>query len=82
MQALYRVLAILFILAGSVMVFGARVFVDRFQLQLKSTIDFEHQMDQEEMEQYKMTKAVVNFKMLGLLAALPGFIFIILGFRQ
>jgi uncharacterized protein (DUF1919 family) len=63
------------------MVFMARDLVQRFHLAEKAKIDFEHQMSEEEAQQYKWNKAVVNFKMLGMLVALPGIILVLIIFR-
>ncbi|MDF2523027.1 MAG: hypothetical protein K0R31_668 [Clostridiales bacterium] len=76
-----RILAFLFIVPGVVMVFASNWAVKKFNLTEKTVVEGEHEMDDEELSEYKRLKAVVNFKMLGLLVALPGFILIIIGFK-
>lgn len=76
-----KVLAFFFIIAGGAMVFGARQFVDRFGLDRNIKCDYENEMDEEEIKQYKTDKAVLNFKMLGMLAVLPGIVLILIAFK-
>jgi hypothetical protein len=38
-------------------------------------------MDEEELEDYKLTKATVNMKMYGMLIALPGIILTLVAFK-
>ena len=78
---LFRILAFIFLIPGVVMVFGAEQFVKKFGLERKVTVDFENTMSEEELEQFKKSKAMVNFKMAGMLVALPGLVFILLGFK-
>ncbi len=68
-----KISAFVFIAVGFAMVFLAGFFVDRFNLGKDIKCDFEHGMNQEELEQYKRSRAVLSFKMLGMLVALPGF---------
>lgn len=76
-----KILAFLFLVPGFALALGAGWVVDRFGLQEKQTCDFEHEMEAEELKNYKRNKAVVNTKMLGMLIALPGIIFMIIAFR-
>lgn len=76
-----KILAFLFLIPGVIMVFAAKLAVKKFNLAEKTKINSAYEMDEEESKQYKYLKAIVNFKMLGLLVALPGFILIIIGFR-
>lgn len=76
-----RILAFVFTIPGVFMVFASNWAVEKFNLVDKTQVEFEHEMNEEELRQYKFSKAVVNFKMLGMLVALPGFILIIIGFR-
>lgn len=76
-----KILGFLFLIPGVAMVFGAKELVTKFNLKEKMKIDFEHDMSDQELEQYKFSKATVNFKMLGMLIALPGFILILIAFK-
>jgi hypothetical protein len=76
-----KIIAVLFIVAGFITVFAAKLAVKKYGLDEKSKCDFEHEMGEEELKQYKYNKAVVNLKMIGLLVALPGFVIMFIVFR-
>jgi len=78
---LLKVLAFVLILAGVFVVFGARWLVEKYNLDRDVKCDFEGEISEDELKQYKRNKAVVNLKMLGMLLALPGFILVILLFK-
>ncbi|HEY9060207.1 MAG TPA: hypothetical protein VIO64_06865 [Pseudobacteroides sp.] len=69
-----KIIAIIFIAMGAITVFGSKAIVKRFELNKRTTCDFEHEMSEEELEEYLFNKAVVRCKMLGMILALPGFI--------
>ncbi|MCX7842186.1 MAG: hypothetical protein N2489_03830 [Clostridia bacterium] len=72
-----KILGFISIAAGAVMVFGARSFVKKFRLDQSVKCDFENEFTEEELERYKFDKALVNYKMVGLLVALPGLVAVI-----
>jgi hypothetical protein len=76
-----KVLGILLVVAGVAMVFMARQIVEKYNLSHKAKVDFEHEMGEEELKEFKKGKAAVNMKMLGMLVALPGFILILIAFK-
>ncbi len=76
-----KIVAFIPIILGFAMVLLAGFIVDRFNLDRDVKCDFDHGMNQEELKQYKRNRAVLNFKMLGMLVALPGLILIIILFR-
>lgn len=76
-----RILALVFIAAGFSMVFAAGFIVKRYKLDKNAECEFEDEMTEQEIELYKFRKATVNFKMLGMLVALPGLILFIILFR-
>jgi len=76
-----KILAFAFLLAGFGMVFGAKNLVRKFNMDEKARCNFEHEMDEEELKQYKFNKAAVNTKMMGMLVALPGLILILIAFK-
>lgn len=80
-MAVLRILAFVFIILGFGMAISARALVQRFKLDQNTKCDFENEMDEEELKQYKLNKAIVNFKMLGMLVALPGIILLVIVFR-
>jgi hypothetical protein len=76
-----KVLGILLVVAGVAMVFMARQIVEKYNLSHNAKVGFDHEMSEEELEQFKLSKATVNMKMLGMLVALPGFILILIAFK-
>ena len=78
---IFKILAFVFLIPGFGLALAAKWVVDRFRLEQKQIYEFEEEMDEEELKQYKYNKAVVNTKMLGMLIALPGLIFLIIAFR-
>ncbi|MCX7708939.1 MAG: hypothetical protein N2484_03720 [Clostridia bacterium] len=76
-----KILAFLFLAAGFGIVFAARTIVKKYHLDQKSKCDFENEMTGEELQQYKVNKATVNVKMMGMLVALPGLILIVVLFK-
>ena len=72
-----KILGLVIFFAGAAMAFGAGVIVDKFHLNEKVKIDFENEMDEEEILKYKRNKAIVNFKMLGMIVSIPGIIMIL-----
>lgn len=78
---IYRILGFAFLLAGFGIVFGAKSLVKKFELDKKVNCSFEGEMSEEEVQNYKLTKASVNLKMMGLLLSVPGLVFILLAFK-
>jgi hypothetical protein len=76
-----KISAFIFLIPGIIMVFGAKYFVKRLGLQKNMKCDFENEMTVEELEKYKYDRAVVNFKMYGMLVLLPGIIILLIAFR-
>jgi hypothetical protein len=76
-----KILGFVFLIPGILTVFGSRWLVARYGLDKNIGCDFENEMSEEELKQYRVNKAVVNLKMIGMLMALPGFIMIIIAFR-
>ena len=76
-----KIMAGVFLIAGFGTVLGAKNLIKKFDLDKKVNLNFEHEMDEEEIEQYKQTKATVNVKMYGMLIALPGVILTLIAFK-
>lgn len=76
-----KILALVFMVVGFSMALGSKPIVGKFGLDKNVICDFEHEMNEVELREYKYNKAVVNFKMLGMLVALPGIILFIFAFR-
>jgi hypothetical protein len=78
---LLQILALVFLVAGFGTVYAARFIVNRYKLDLSTKCDFEQEMNEDELKNYKLNKAVVNVKMLGMLIALPGLVLLLVSFR-
>jgi len=78
---MFKVVGFLFLAAGFGTVFSAKNLVRKFNLDSKTRCDFEHEMNEEEMNQYKFDKAAVNVKMYGMLVSIPGLVLVLMAFR-
>ena len=80
-MAALRILAFVFLIPGLAIVYSARRIVEKYSLHDKVECEYEAEMSDEEIAAYKLNKAVVNLKMIGMLIALPGFILAVIAFR-
>lgn len=78
---IYKLFGFAFLLAGFGMVFGAKTLVKKYNLDKKVNCSFEGELSEEEVQDYKLTKAAVNVKMLGLLVSVPGLVLILIAFK-
>ena len=78
---LLKILAFVFLVPGFIIALAARGIVSRFNLDKNTKCEYETQMSEDELKQYKYNKAVVNLKMLGMIIALPGIVLILVVFR-
>lgn len=78
---LLKALGFFFIVAGALTVFGARWIVNKYSLDKNAKCDFENEMGEEEIKQYKLNKALVNIKLIGMAMTLPGIVIILIIFR-
>lgn len=76
-----KIFGFIFLIIGILVVFAASWIVKRYNMDRSVTCDYEHEMNEEELADYKRGRAVLNMKMLGMLIALPGFILIFLAYR-
>ena len=76
-----KIMAGILLIAGFVTVLGSKSLVKRFNLDQKVDVKFAHEMNEEEITQYKITKASVDVKMAGMLIALPGIIITLIAFK-
>lgn len=76
-----KILAFLFLIAGFGTVFAAKSLVKRFGMDEKVKCDFENEMTEDELKQYKFNRASVNLKMLGMLVSIPGLVLILIAFK-
>jgi|LSQX01.3.fsa_nt_gb hypothetical protein len=74
-------LSVLVILSGFIIVHIAPSIVKKYKLNEKVKCEFEHEMTEEELIEYKRNRAVINIKMTGMLISLPGFVLLFIVFR-
>ena len=73
-----QIISIILIIIGGIFVFGSSLIVKKFNIAEKMICNFDKELSEEELIEYKNNKALVNVKMLGLLIALPGIIIMLL----
>ena len=78
---LFKFVGFLLIALGSAMSYGAGYFVKKFQLDQNSACDFEEELSDIELIEYKFNKALINLKTFGMLVLLPGVFFVYYGFK-
>ena len=76
-----KIIAVVLLVAGFGTVLEAKNLVKKINMEQKVKVTFEHEMDEKEMAEYKLTKATVNMKMYGMLIALPGIILTLVAFK-
>lgn len=76
-----KILAGIILVTGFLTVLEAKKLVQRFGLDKKVSIRYEDEMDEEEAQDYRLVKATVNVKMIGMLIALPGIILTLVVFK-
>ena len=76
-----KIIAVVLLVAGFGTVLEAKNLVKKFNTAPNTKVTFEHEMDEKELEEYKLTKATVNMKMCGMLIALPGIILTLVAFK-
>jgi len=77
-----EILAGLIMAAGVAMVAAAKKIVKKFGLDKKVTTEHESELDESELEEYRMLKATVNVKLYGMLVFLPGVILLLIAFNR
>ncbi|MHB1484668.1 MAG: hypothetical protein ACYCYI_08385 [Saccharofermentanales bacterium] len=83
-EIILKVLGSLLAIAGLVVIYAAPKIVAKRKLDEKKTIDPERVagLDEEELKKYKTDSAILDVKIKGLLIALPGFVIILIMFRN
>ncbi len=76
-----KIIAYTFLILGFLIVFLANWIVTKYNLVNTIICEFEDEMTEDEILQYKNNKAIVNLKMYGMLIALPGLIMTIIGYK-
>lgn len=76
------ILALVIMGLGFAVVFAAKIIVSKFNLQQKQKCNFESELSKEELDKYKLDKAIVSVKMMGLVITIPGLILFILSYTK
>jgi hypothetical protein len=76
-----KIIAFVLIAAGAFINYGAKLIVNRLKLADKMNASEAGEFSDEELEKYKMTKAIARVKVVGVLVMLPGVILIYIAFR-
>jgi phosphoserine phosphatase len=67
-----KVMGICFVIIGAVITFLTKYIVRKYQIDARMTCDFENELNEKELAQYKFDKAVVNIKIIGMIVIFPG----------
>ncbi len=78
MDTALKIIGIVIFAAGAVMVYTAKFIVRKFKLSDKQEYEFESSASEEDIRNYKTSKAVVTVKKTGMLTMLPGLVLILL----
>ena len=76
-----QILSLVIMAAGFATVFASKAIVKKYDLAKKQTCEHAEEMSVEEIEEYKYNKAVIRFKMMGLVVSIPGLILFMIYFR-
>ncbi len=76
-----KILAGIILFTGFGIVLCAKNLVMRFNLVQKTDVNYENEMDEEEIARYRLYKATVNVKMVGMLIAIPGIVLTLIVFK-
>lgn len=66
---------------GFAIVYLAKFIVNKYKLNEKAVCNFEHELTEEKLMEYKFNKAIVNVKILGFFIALPGVILLLVAIK-
>jgi UPF0716 family protein affecting phage T7 exclusion len=75
------ILGIILSLSGALCVFMSPVISKKLNLSENVKCDFDKEMTEEEVHNYKEMKASVNVKMAGMLLLLPGLIIVLISYN-
>lgn len=67
---------------GFAIVYLSKLIVKKYRLNESAVCDFENELNEEELIEYKCNKATVKVKIFGLIVALPGVILILSTFLK
>jgi hypothetical protein len=77
----YKIAAFILIGIGAIINYGAKPIVKKMKLDEKMTAAEAEEFSEDELSEYKFTKATVRVKVTGLLLMLPGIFLMFYAFR-
>ena len=75
------IIALIIMAIGFATVYAARAIVKKFGLADKQECEHQAEMTEEEVESYKLSKAVFNVKITGIVISVPGLILFLIFFK-
>ncbi|MEN8905249.1 MAG: hypothetical protein ABF289_04755 [Clostridiales bacterium] len=76
-----KVISILLVLAGSFIVYLAKVIMRKYKLDQKIKCKYEDELNDEEIRDYKINSALIKIKLVGFGLFLPGVILVVIVFK-
>jgi len=76
-----EILSLVLMAVGFATVLAAKTVVKKYDLAKKQTCEHADQMSEQEVEEYKFNKAMLNIKMMGLAVTVPGLILFVIFFK-
>ncbi len=76
-----KIVAFILIIVGAFINYGAKLIVKRLDLAQKVKVEEAAELAGDELEAYKLTKAIARVKVVGLLIMLPGVLLIFVAYR-
>lgn len=74
-----EIIGLVLMVPGFAVVYLAKFIVDKYQLNEKAVCNFKDDLTEEELAEYKVNKAILNVKMIGMAISLPGLILFAIG---
>lgn len=76
-----KIIGFLLVAIGAILSFGAKTFVEKYKVDSKVKIEIEEDMDEEDIQKYKVQKAILLFKICGMVVTIPGIVIILAVFK-
>lgn len=76
-----KIIGYVLVVIGAVINYGSSLVVNRFGVKNRVSVKEAEELSGEDLENYKMTKAKVRVKIIGVLVMLPGVIMLFIAYR-
>ena len=76
-----EILGLVIMAVGFAMVLAARAIVKKFDLAKNQKCEHASEMSEEEVKDYKINKAMLRIKMMGLVVTIPGIIMLLISYK-